>query len=390
MDEKRVLIIDDEPMIRHALSEYLTDCGYETVTAPGGAEGLTLAMAGKFHVVLVDLMMPYVNGLEVISILKARLPELPVVVVSGTGVLGDAVEAMRRGAWDYIAKPIPDIDVITVVIERVMERAHLIAKHEWAESQRDAALEELQKAHAELETRLDERTAELARTNEALRVEIAEREQAEAIVQGRLDSLTRPGSETPDLSFIDLFDLDEIQEIQDAFAKATGVASIITDTGGKPITKPSNFCRLCRDVIRKTEKGLADCFHSDTVISRHHPHGPNIQPCLNGGLWKGGTSISVGKRHIANWLIGQVRSDALNEEEMIEYAKEIGADEEEFRAALAEMMVMPLEQFERVCQVLFLIANQMSKTAFQNAQQARFIHERKQAEQELRAYRDQL
>ncbi len=384
MDKKRILVIDDEPSVRQALAEFLMECGYEPITAPGGAEGLTLALAGEFHVVLVDLMMPYVDGLEVIATLKDRRSELPVVVVSGTGVLGDAVEAMRRGAWDYISKPIHDIDMITVVIERVMERARLIAERSWAESQRDAALAELQKAHAELETRLDERTVELARTNEALRIEIVERKRAEAIVQNRLDSLIRPTSEMPDLSFTDLFDLDEIQEIQDSFAQASGVASIITDTDGRPITKPSNFCRLCRDVIRQTEKGLSNCFHSDAVIGRHNPQGPIMQPCLSGGLWDGGASISVGDRHVANWLVGQVRNDALNEEEMVKYAQEIGVDEEEFRAALAEVTVMPVEQFELVCQVLFLVANQMSKTAFQNAQQARFIYKLRQAEAAIR------
>ncbi len=390
MDKKRILVIDDEPSVRQALAEFLMECGYETITASGGAEGLTLALAGEFRVVLVDLMMPYVDGLEVIATLKDRRSELPVVVVSGTGVLGDAVEAMRRGAWDYIAKPIHDIDMITVVIERVMERARLIAERSWAESQRDAALAELQKAHAELETRLDERTVELARTNEALRIEIVERKRAEAIVQNRLDSLIRPTSEMPDLSFTDFFDLDEIQEIQDSFAQASGVASIITDTDGRPITKPSNFCRLCRDVIRQTEKGLSNCFHSDAVIGCHNPQGPIMQPCLSGGLWDGGASISVGDRHVANWLVGQVRNDALDEEEMVKYAQEIGVDEEEFRAALAEVTVMPVEQFEQVCQVLFLVANQMSKTAFQNAQQARFIYQLRQAEEELRAYRDHL
>mgnify|MGYP000682583277 CR=1 FL=1 len=68
-----------------------------------------------------------------------------------------------------------------------------------------------------------------------------------------------PTIESTNIKFQDLFDLEEIQSIQDTFAKATGVASIITDTDGSPITKPSNFCRLCRDIIRKTEKGLSNC-----------------------------------------------------------------------------------------------------------------------------------
>ena len=106
------------------------------------------------------------------------------------------------------------------------------------------------------------------------------------------------------LTFEDLFDLDEIQTIQDAFANATGVASIITQPDGRPITQPSNFCRLCRDIIRHTGKGLENCMRSDAIIGHPNPDGPIVQPCHSGGLWDGGASISAGNKHIANWLIG--------------------------------------------------------------------------------------
>jgi CheY-like chemotaxis protein len=117
----------------------------------------------------------------------------------------------------------------------------------------------------------------------------------------------------PDIpSFESLFDLKEIQDIQDSFAAATGVASIITDVEGKPITTPSNFCRLCRDIIRGTENGLFNCMQSDCIIGRYHEGGPVIQPCLSGGLWDAGVSVHVGRKHIANWLIGQVHQVAMN------------------------------------------------------------------------------
>ncbi len=174
-------------------------------------------------------------------------------------------------------------------------------------------------------------------------------------------------------TFIDLFDIKEIQKIQDAFAKATGVASIITDTDGTPITKPSNFCRLCNEIIRKSDKGNKNCMQSDAKIGRYSPGGPIIQPCLSGGLWDGGASISVGDRHIANWLVGQVRNEAQSEEKMLKYALEIGADRENFRAALAEVKVMSFKQFEQIVNSLFLMANQMSQIAFQNVQQKRLI-----------------
>ncbi|MFZ6027374.1 MAG: PAS domain S-box protein [Chloroflexota bacterium] len=213
--------------------------------------------------------------------------------------------------------------------------------------------------------------------------DISERKRSESLLAQRIVTLTSPEEEIGNLRFEDLFDIDQIQAIQDAFAAATGVASIITDVDGKPITTPSNFCYLCEHIIRKTEKGLANCYHSDAVLGRLNPDGPILQPCLSGGLWDGGASIQVGDRHVANWLIGQVLDDTIDEEAMLSYGKEIGADDEEFRRALQDVTRMSREQFARVGQALFLIAGQLSNLAVQNVQQARHIAERKKLEEQI-------
>ncbi len=187
---------------------------------------------------------------------------------------------------------------------------------------------------------------------------------------------------TTRLQLKDLFDLAEIQRIQDAFAQATGVASIITDVDGTPLTRPSNFCRLCEHLIRKTSKGLENCYHSDAVLGRKHHGGPLMQPCLSGGLWDGGTSICVGEQHVANWLIGQVLEDSADEQTMLAYAKVIGANEEEFKVALGEVTRMPKERFAKICEALHLIATQLSRLAIQNVQQARLMEQNRAAEQE--------
>ncbi len=179
--------------------------------------------------------------------------------------------------------------------------------------------------------------------------------------------------EKQDYAFEDLFDVNEIQKIQDSFAKATGVASIITRPDGTPITRQSNFCRLCSKIIRKTELGLKNCLQSDAILGRYNPNGPIIAPCHSGGLWDGGASISIGSTHLANWLIGQVRNEELDEDEMLNYAKVIGADEEEFKSALAEVTYMSIDQFEHVGKTLFLMANQLSEIAFQNVEQQHYI-----------------
>ncbi|MFP5213512.1 MAG: PocR ligand-binding domain-containing protein [Acidobacteriota bacterium] len=220
--------------------------------------------------------------------------------------------------------------------------------------------------------------------------DITERKRIETALEKRLVALTQPFDETESLEFEELFNLDEIQKLQDQFAKAAGVASIITHVDGTPITHPSNFCRLCETIIRGTEEGRKNCYYSDSVIGRHNPTGPVVQPCLSGGLWDAGASITVGGRHIANWLIGQVRDETQRDDRMRAYARNIGADEESFMAAYREVPSMSRERFEEIAQALFTLAGQLSSMAYQNIQQARFITERKAIEDTLRRAHDEL
>src|ERR1035437_2072953 len=180
------------------------------------------------------------------------------------------------------------------------------------------------------------------------------------------------------IRFSDIFNLDAIQHIQDLFADATGVGSIITNPDGSPITHPSNFCRLCNEIIRKTDTGLLNCFKSDAEIGRPNPKGPVIQPCLSGGLWDAGASIIVGGKHIANWLIGQVKNEELDHNQMLQYAKEIGADRNDFMKALEDVPVMSKEKFVKVAHMLFAFANEISSKAYQNSQLIHSNLERKQ------------
>jgi len=193
-----------------------------------------------------------------------------------------------------------------------------------------------------------------------------------------------------EITFEQLFRIEEIQKIQDLFAEATGVGSMITKPDGTPITKPSNFCRLCRDIIRKTEIGCRNCYTSDAAIGRCHESGPIIQPCLSGGLWDAGSSITVGGRHIANWLVGQVRNEAQTEEGMRQYARLIGADENEVVTAFLEVPMMSRHKFEMISRMLFTFVSQLSLAAYQNIIQARIIADREKAQQTLRDREERL
>ncbi len=214
-------------------------------------------------------------------------------------------------------------------------------------------------------------------------LDITDRKKVEEALENRIVALTRPLDDVGSLVFEELFNLKDIQRIQDEFATVTGVASIITRPDGTPITRPTNFCRLCNDIIRQTEKGCANCHKSDAELGCFNPDGPTIQPCMSGGLWDAGAGIAVGGKHIASWLVGQVRDETQTEEKMREYAREIGADEDDVVEAFREVPSMSSEQFTKVAQALFTLANQLSAAAYQNVQQARFIAERKEAQKQL-------
>ncbi len=219
---------------------------------------------------------------------------------------------------------------------------------------------------------------------DGIEIDITERKELEAVLEKRMLALTRPIEEIEDISFHDLFNLPEIQRLQDEFARATSVASVITDPDGRPLTRPSQFTDLCNRIIRGTEKGLANCYRSDAVLGGQHTTGPIVRHCLSGGLWDAGASIVVGGHHVANWLIGQVRDESQTDEQMRAYAREIGADESAFMEAFNRVPAMSKKHFDQIAAMLFTLAGQLSAMAYQNFMQARFISERRQSENSLR------
>lgn len=212
--------------------------------------------------------------------------------------------------------------------------------------------------------------------------DISKQKLAEEALEKRMLALTAPLESAENLEFEELFNLEDIQRLQDDFCEATGVGSIITKPNGTPITKPGNFCSLCRDVIRATEQGRENCWKSDSSFSASN-NDIQIKICGGSGLWDAGARITVGGRHIANWLIGQVRDDTQTEEHIRQYARAIGADEDAAARAFLEVPFMSRERFEKIAKMLLTLATQLSNIAFQNIQQARFITERKRAEEEL-------
>jgi DNA-binding response OmpR family regulator len=102
----KILIIDDEPVLRQTLARILHQVGLEAVTAENGEQGLAYLEATSFDLVYLDIRMPGLAGLEILDIIRERYPGLPVVLFTAQPDVNSAVEALRRGATDYLVKPL--------------------------------------------------------------------------------------------------------------------------------------------------------------------------------------------------------------------------------------------------------------------------------------------
>ena len=125
----RVLTIEDESPIRNSIVAYLEDSGFTMLEANDGPAGIEIFRQEHPDVVLCDLRLPGMDGLEVLSTITAESPETPVIVVSGVSLLDYAVQALKRGAWDYVTKPIHDMAVLESAVRRGIEHAELLRQN---------------------------------------------------------------------------------------------------------------------------------------------------------------------------------------------------------------------------------------------------------------------
>ena len=128
MPTARILVVDDDELILTSLSEFLRLEGYGAATARNYAEASAQLAAGEFQVVIADVSMPGTDGLELLKMIRNRYPDTAVVMVTGYGTIENAVEAIKRGAFDYMTKPIID-DEIKLVVERALRQQALTAEN---------------------------------------------------------------------------------------------------------------------------------------------------------------------------------------------------------------------------------------------------------------------
>ena len=190
---KNLLLIDDDESVRMSFRAYLEDCGYRVLVASNGRAGLELFHQQPVDLILADLRMPEVNGLQVLEQVSRESPETPVIVISGMGTLADSVEALRLGAWDYLIKPVQEMAALAHAVSQALEKARLRREN--------------REYREHLEYLVDERTGELRlRTEEARRsaeklqiFSLAVEQSASAVVitdrKGRVEYVNRKFTE---------------------------------------------------------------------------------------------------------------------------------------------------------------------------------------------------
>jgi two-component system response regulator PilR (NtrC family) len=117
VEQPAILLIEDEARLRDNLQTLLQSAGYHVTTAQNGAEGIKQLRKGPFDLVLTDLVMPEVDGFQVLEYLKAYSPETVVVVMTAYVSAGSVIDALRKGAYDYLTKPF-EFDLMKATIAR--------------------------------------------------------------------------------------------------------------------------------------------------------------------------------------------------------------------------------------------------------------------------------
>ncbi|RJQ16692.1 MAG: sigma-54-dependent Fis family transcriptional regulator [Nitrospiraceae bacterium] len=120
----KILVAEDEEITLNNITDTLREEGYEVTAARDGRGAMDKAESGHFDVLITDIKMPYVNGLDLLEKVKEKDPEIEAIIITGFGSIGSAVEAMKKGAYDYITKPF-DLDELSLRVKKIYEQKTL-------------------------------------------------------------------------------------------------------------------------------------------------------------------------------------------------------------------------------------------------------------------------
>ena len=136
MDKMKIMLVDDEERFLSTTSRLLERKGYDAVTASSGAEALAKIGSGNIHIVILDVKMPGMDGMETLKIIKREFPLVEVIMLTGHGTIESAVEGLKSGATDYLVKPADIDELINKAEEAFDKRLRLEEKIRMARSRK--------------------------------------------------------------------------------------------------------------------------------------------------------------------------------------------------------------------------------------------------------------
>src|SRR6476661_9735785 len=132
--QKHLLLVEDEASLRQAIAEQLGDRGYQVEQAGSGEDAIARLADFAFDIIVTDLRLPGVDGSAVVQAAVERYPEIIAIVITGYGTVKDAVDAIKRGAWDFVNKPF-QIDELLHVLEAALEQRRLKSENAYLRAQ---------------------------------------------------------------------------------------------------------------------------------------------------------------------------------------------------------------------------------------------------------------
>ncbi|MDP3479131.1 MAG: response regulator [Desulfoprunum sp.] len=231
-----ILLAEDNNVVRRSMSEFLLKLGYFVVEATTGAEALRLFREIRPHLIITDLRMPELDGIQFLKIVKEESELTPFIIVSGQGTMQDVIEGLRMGAWDYLPKPIHPLELLKHSVERALERAQL--------------LRESRDHQGYLEKAIEQRTADLLVQNRMLEREIRQRQAQEELVQEARNEWERTVNALPDM--IAIVDLEH---------RVIRLNTAMQERLGRPLAEIiGQDCLMCRDAF--------PCLHAELIEDR--------------------------------------------------------------------------------------------------------------------------
>lgn len=214
----KLLLIDDDKGLLNSMKYYFEDQDCEVFTSLNGEEGLKIFYENRPEVVLVDLNMPGVDGHNVVSHIARNFPDVPIIVVSGTGLIKEAIRSINLGAWDFITKPILNFEELEMSVLRTLEKRDLIIENR-------VYKENLERIVVERTTELRQKSQKLEKLVEELN---AAKDIAEKSNRLKTEFLTQISHEirtplTAIISYIDLIEHDLKGKIDPELAEGFGV-----------------------------------------------------------------------------------------------------------------------------------------------------------------------